>query len=64
MRITIPLSDASSDALRRLASKEVRPPQMQAKYLLEEALRRAGALPSEQDNATDRADNRAAVGAT
>ena len=48
MRIYIPLSDASSDALRRLASQEVRPPQMQAKYLLEEALRRAGALPAEQ----------------
>ena len=47
MRLTIPLSDASSDALRRLASHEYRDPRMQAKLLLEQAIRdRAGALPA------------------
>ncbi len=39
MRLTIPLSDASSDALRRLASHEYRDPRMQAKLLLEHAIR-------------------------
>jgi len=67
LRLSIPLSDASSDALRRLAYRELRHPQMQAKYLLEEALRARGILPAEpteQDAATDRADNRTPVGAT
>jgi hypothetical protein len=45
VRLMIPLSDASSDALRRLASREYRDPRMQAKLLLEQALReRAGPL--------------------
>jgi hypothetical protein len=56
VRLTIPLSDASSDTLRRLASREYRDPRMQAKLLLEEALRnRADAL---------QADDREPVGAT
>jgi hypothetical protein len=38
MRVVIPLSDASSDALRRLASEEFRDPRMQAKLILERAL--------------------------
>jgi hypothetical protein len=43
VRLTIPLSDASSDALRRLASREYRDTRMQAKYLLEQAIHeRAG----------------------
>ena len=48
MRITIPLSDASGDALRALASREYRDPRMQAKYLLEQAIRdrNAGAAPA------------------
>jgi len=62
MRIYVPLSDASGDALRRLASQEVRPPQMQAKYLLEEALRARGVLcPEEHDAYDTRADNRATL---
>ena len=48
MRITIPLSDATGDALRRLASQEFRDPRMQAKLILERELQRAGALPAEQ----------------
>lgn len=60
MRVTIPLSDASGDALRRLAWKELRPPQMQAKYLLEEALRARDILPTEQD-AADRPSDQAAA---
>jgi hypothetical protein len=56
VRLTIPLSEASSDALCRLASREYRDPRMQAKLLLEQALReRAGAL---------QADDREPVGAT
>ena len=51
MRLTIPLSDASSDALRRLASHEYRDPRMQAKLLLEQAIRdraeRAGTTPTD-----------------
>jgi hypothetical protein len=39
VRLTIPLSDASSDALRRLASREYRDTRMQAKFLLEQAIR-------------------------
>lgn len=45
MRIVIPLSDASSDALRELAGREFRDPRMQAKLLLERALNIPGALP-------------------
>ncbi len=64
MRLSIPLSDASSDALRRLAYRELRHPQMQAKFLLEEALRARGILPAEPSE-NDRADQAAALsGAT
>jgi hypothetical protein len=53
VRLTIPLSDASSDELRRLASQEYRDTRMQAKFLLEQAIReRAGALPSDKRLAT------------
>ena len=61
MRLSIPLSDASSDALRRLAYRELRHPQMQAKYLLEEALRARGALPAEQTESDRSADKAAAL---
>ena len=49
MRLVITLCDASSDALRELASREYRDPRQQAKYLLEQAIRErsAGALPAE-----------------
>jgi hypothetical protein len=41
VRLTIPLSQDSGDRLRQLAAQECRDPQMQAKYLLECALRHA-----------------------
>jgi hypothetical protein len=44
MRIVVPLTDAGADALRRLASRELRDPRMQAKLLLEEALRQRCSL--------------------
>jgi hypothetical protein len=48
VRLTIPLSDATGDALRRLASQEYRDTRMQAKFLLEQAIHdRAGALPAD-----------------
>ncbi len=43
MRITIPLSEASGDELRRLASQEFRDPRMQAKLILERELARDSA---------------------
>ena len=65
MRLSIPLSDASSDALRRLAYRELRHPQMQAKYLLEEALRARGILPTEpSEQAEPSLSDRTPVGAT
>jgi hypothetical protein len=53
VRITIPLSDASCDALRRMAYESYRDPKMQAKFLLEQAIReRAGALPTDDERLT------------
>jgi hypothetical protein len=51
LRITIPLSDASADALRELASREYRDPRSQAKLILERELRTAGTLPARAETA-------------
>jgi hypothetical protein len=62
VRLTIPLSDATGDVLRRLASHEYRDPRMQAKLLLEQAIRdRAGTVPTDEHDLTD-ADSPAPVG--
>jgi hypothetical protein len=65
VRITIPLSEASGDALRVLASREYRDPRQQAKYLLEQTIRErsAGALPAEP-TPDHRADQAAVEAAT
>jgi hypothetical protein len=47
LRITIPLTEDTGDALRLLASREYRDPRNQARLLLVEALRARGALPAE-----------------
>jgi predicted transcriptional regulator len=47
LRITIPLSEDTGDALRQLASRECRDPRMQAKFLLERAIRTCDGLPKE-----------------
>ena len=44
----VPLPDEASDALDRLAERELRDPRHQAAYLVLDGLRRAGALPPEQ----------------
>jgi hypothetical protein len=53
-RIVIQISDASRDDLVRLASRDYRDPRMQAKYLLEQAIRDRSAGTRPADNpATD-----------
>ncbi len=53
VRLVIPLSPATTDALARLTSNEFREPRMQAKLILERELARAHALPVEEQDDTD-----------
>ena len=60
--IYLPLPSREREALCELADREFRDPKDQARLLLVEGLRRAGALPaepSEQDSATHRAETAA-----
>jgi hypothetical protein len=59
LRITIPLSESSVDALRELASRECRDPRMQAKFLLERAIRGSAKLPREGVTLTKAAEGAA-----
>jgi hypothetical protein len=49
-RVNVPLRPETAQALRSLAQRELRDPRMQAQYLLEEGLRRAGMLSGESRN--------------
>lgn len=60
----IRLGPNETHALLRIAHAEYRDPRMQARLLLEEAIRSRGVLPEEQETTADhRADNQASVGA-
>jgi hypothetical protein len=52
--VTVPLDEPLAEALRRLAQRELRPPRLQAAILLREALRRAGELPDDRNERSDR----------
>jgi hypothetical protein len=45
--VVVPLSPSTATALRELAERELRDPRLQARWLLEDGLRRARALPPE-----------------
>jgi hypothetical protein len=51
----VPLTEPARRALRDMALREYRRPRDQARLLLEDALRRAGALPEEETNLTEAA---------
>jgi hypothetical protein len=46
MPLYVPLPPAVEDALRRSAWQDLRDPRMQARFLVEEALRQRGVLPA------------------
>ena len=52
MRLTLILNESEAEALRKVAVHEDRPPRDQARRLLRESLRVAGALPA-ADRPTD-----------
>ena len=43
-QVNVPLRPETADALRQLARQELRDPRLQAQWLLEDGLRRAGVL--------------------
>ncbi len=59
----VPLSLDEKNAFIDLAEQRYRDPRHEARLLLVEAMRAAGALPAEQAE-SDRADNRTPIGAT
>jgi hypothetical protein len=53
-QVNVRLRPETADALRQLAAKELRDPRLQAQWLLEDGLRRAGALPAQDGRAPAR----------
>ena len=51
MPLYVPLPPAVEDALRRSAWQDLRDPRMQARFLVEEALRQRGVLPAADQRA-------------